>query len=284
MVFFFYTLSYIITRVNSAQGKISAPNRENALMVALEMACPGGCNDNTHQIPFSSSRTSSWTAVGGEFAQVRFQPAKYDIVEYKYFNGRNMLDKHLRPSLQGYFDSLGLHLCKIHLSATQTTVCALLSGFASALSIVLGFPVLAVALLWLSGLFDVLDGTIARLTNTSHPFGAYCDLIADRMVESALILAFAWRYPEHYMIYLLFLVALLFHFSTFVVAGVVFKNSGPKSMHDEKSIVERAEAFIVFSFMILYPDALFPLLMSFTLIVLISGCTRFKRVKDSCNL
>ncbi len=194
-----------------------------------------------------------------------------------------MLDKHMRPVLQPCFDGLGSFLAHVAVTANQATLCALITGIASAFCLAVGYPWVAVSFLWMSGLCDVLDGTIARLTNTSHSFGAYFDLIVDRMVESAIILAFAWRYPEHYMTYLLFLVALLFHFSTFVVAGAVFKNTGPKSIHDEKSIVERAEAFIVFTLMILYPDAIFPLLMAFTLIVLLSGFTRFNRVKNACH-
>ncbi len=191
-----------------------------------------------------------------------------------------MLEHHIRPTCQKYFDVLGIH---IPLTANQMTLCALVSGILSAIFLGQGYMIIALAFLWLSGLCDVLDGTIARLTNTTHPFGAYTDLIADRMVESALMIGFALRYPENYLSYLLFMVALLFHFSTFVVAGSVFQNNGPKSMHHDRSIVERAEAFVVFSFMILYPQGIFYILMPFTVIVFISGCARFLRVKKACE-
>jgi len=194
-----------------------------------------------------------------------------------------MLEQHIRPRCQKYFDLLGLRIIKFPVTANQMTLCAFISGVVSALFISQGYTLMALAFLWFSGLCDVLDGTIARLTNTSHPFGAYTDLIADRMVESALIIGFALQYPEHYLSYLLFMVALLFHFSTFVVAGSVFKNNGPKSMHHDRSIVERAEAFVVFSFMMLYPQGIFYILMPFTVIVFISGCARFLRVKKTCQ-
>ena len=194
-----------------------------------------------------------------------------------------MLEQHIRPRCQKYFDLLGIHITKFPVTANQMTLCALISGVVSAVFIAQGYTLPALLFLWLSGLCDVLDGTIARLTNTSHPFGAYTDLIADRMVESALMIGFVLQYPEHYLWYLLFMVALLFHFSTFVVAGAVFENNGPKSMHHDRSIVERAEAFVVFSFMIIYPPAVFYILTPFTVIVFISGCARFLRVKKVCQ-
>jgi len=194
-----------------------------------------------------------------------------------------MIETHIRPSCQKYFDALGGY---IPVTANQMTLCAFLSGIASAVSIGFDYTLYALLFLWLSGLCDVLDGTIARLTGTSHPFGAYTDLIADRMVEAALMIGFAVKYPEHYFTYIVFLVALLFHFSTFVVAGSVFKNNGPKAMHHDRSIVERFEAFVIFSFMMLYPHAIFYILMPFNIVILISGCARFLRVKKAsygCN-
>ena len=197
--------------------------------------------------------------------------------------GNTMIEQHIRPKCQKYFDILGVHITKFPVTANQMTLCAFLFGVMSAVSIGYEYTYYALIFLWLSGLCDVLDGTIARLTNTSHPFGAYTDLIADRMVECGLMVGFAIRYPEHYMTYIFFLIALLFHFSTFVVAGSVFDNNGPKSMHHDRSIVERAEAFVVFSFMILYPQAIYYILMPFTIIVILSGCARFMRVKSACD-
>ncbi len=194
-----------------------------------------------------------------------------------------MLEQLLRPMCQRYFDNLGGRLRSFSITPNQMTLCAFLTGIGAALSLSLSMNIVALCLLWLSGLCDVLDGTIARLTNRMHPFGAYTDLISDRMVESALILGFALRYPEHYLGYIIFLIAVLFHFSTFVVAGAVMKNDGPKSMHYDRSLIERAEAFILFSLMILYPSYIYPLLVPFNALIFISGITRFMRVKEACE-
>ena len=194
-----------------------------------------------------------------------------------------MLEQLLRPQCQRYFDNLGGRLRSFSITPNQMTLCAFLTGIGAALSLSLSMNIVALCLLWLSGLCDVLDGTLARLTNSMHPFGAYTDLISDRMVESALILGFALRYPEHYLGYIIFLIAVLFHFSTFVVAGAVMKNDGPKSMHYDRSLIERAEAFILFSLMILFPSYIYPLLVPFNALIFISGIARFMRVKEACE-
>lgn len=45
------------------------------------------------------------------------------------------------------------------------------------------------ALLFLSGLFDMLDGALARVTSTQSDFGAFLDSLLDRYSESAILLA-----------------------------------------------------------------------------------------------
>ncbi len=194
-----------------------------------------------------------------------------------------MLEKHLRHRLQAFFDSCARKLITLSITANQVTLCAFVCGLVSAVFLSLHYGALALIFLWLSGLCDVLDGSVARLTNSAHPFGAYTDLISDRMVESALILGFTLAYPAHYLAYILFLIALLFHFSTFVVASSVFQNRGPKSIHYDRSIVERAEAFIVFSTMIIFPKAISYILLPFNGIIFLSACARFLRVKKACQ-
>lgn len=142
---------------------------------------------------------------------------------------------------------------------------------------------IALVLLLFSVLFDVLDGTVARLTNNTQKIGAYYDLIADRMVEAAFIMGFAFLYPQHYLWYLFFFVALLLHFSTFVVAGTLFPNISSKSIHYDKSLVERAEAFIAFSSMLLFPQYIHIILGILSTLVLWCSITRFVRVIEYVN-
>jgi len=191
-----------------------------------------------------------------------------------------MIETHARKHVQPLLDNFGSWLIPYKITANSITLIAFIVGLSSGYCISLNYLKIALILLLISGLLDMLDGTIARLTNTQHNFGAYCDLISDRMVEASVILGFAILYPQHMFAYLLFFVAVLLHFSTFVAAGALFPNMSKKSMHYDKSIVERAEAFVVFFVMLLFPQYIFELLMTLNVIIFAAGIMRFKRVME----
>lgn len=190
-----------------------------------------------------------------------------------------MIETNLRLRVQPAFDYLGsLLITHVTHSANAITLCACITGFLASYCIAIAHFNMALFLLLCSGICDILDGTVARLLRTSHKLGAYLDLISDRMVEASIMLGFAYRYPQHQFTYLLFLTALLFHFSTFVVAGALWPNNGSKSMHYDISFIERAEAFIIFMLMLLFPDYNNVLLMALNGAIFATGYTRLLRV------
>lgn len=189
-----------------------------------------------------------------------------------------MLDVHIRPRIQHLFDFCAYRCIRLGLTPNNLTLIAFCIGISAALFLMYGHTYIALICLLVSGLCDVIDGTIARLTHTSHPFGAYIDLISDRMVESALILGFATLYPQFYLLYMLFLISVLLHFSTFLAVGALFKNESEKSMHYDRSVVERAEVLVIFACMILAPHYQKLLLSMLTIIIFIAGLNRIRRV------
>lgn len=189
-----------------------------------------------------------------------------------------MIDTKLRKNVQPFFDTIGKVLVAMKLTPNAVTVIAFVTGLLSAVALGFKLNFIALSLLWLSGLLDVLDGTVARLTGKSSPQGAYMDLIFDRLVEAAIILGLYHAYPKFTWMYLLFFVAVLFNFTTFIVAGALFKNEGNKSMHYDVGIAERTETFIVFSLLMLLPKYIFIILLVFNLIVFMTGMIRFYKV------
>ncbi len=189
-----------------------------------------------------------------------------------------MIDSKLRKKVQPAFDQAAMLLQKTRITPNQLTVFAFITGIIAGGAIGFNFYLVGVILLWLSGLFDVLDGTLARIQQKSSKIGAYMDLIFDRLVEAAVILGFYCSAPEHTMAYLIFFVGAMFNFTTFLVAGVLFNNNGNKSMHYDIGIVERTETFIFFTLMILFRVYIFPILMIFNAIMILTGCLRFYRI------
>jgi phosphatidylglycerophosphate synthase len=56
------------------------------------------------------------------------------------------------------------------------------------------------ALILFAGLFDMLDGQVARLGNMSSAFGALYDSVLDRYSELIMFLVFVITVAHHYFI------------------------------------------------------------------------------------
>ena len=189
-----------------------------------------------------------------------------------------MVDSRLRKHFQKLFDALASVLIRTGATADALTIAALVTGIAAAAALIPGWYLLSLALLWLSGLWDVLDGSMARLSGGGTPAGAFMDLIFDRVVEAAFIITFAITLPELNTAALLFLGAVIFNFSTFMLAGKLFENTGVKSMHYDDGLIERTETFIAFSVMLLFPAGAVPVLWIFNALILITGIIRFAKI------
>ncbi|MCY1691791.1 CDP-alcohol phosphatidyltransferase family protein [Exiguobacterium sp. SL14] len=50
-------------------------------------------------------------------------------------------------------------------------------------------------MLWISGMLDVIDGTMARKEKTT-PIGTILDLVLDRIVELSVLIGLALRFPK----------------------------------------------------------------------------------------
>lgn len=162
-----------------------------------------------------------------------------------------MLETGVRKYIQPYVDMLGYFIGPIR--PDWITGISLLFGIACAIAIACMYHTLAIALLWLSALCDVLDGTIARLYQQSSLRGMYADLIADRAVEGMVALGIAYAYPNCAWYTTLFVTGVLLHFSTFMLAAFMFENTGEKSVHYEASIIERSEALIAITASLVLP-------------------------------
>lgn len=194
-----------------------------------------------------------------------------------------MLDTKARKFVQPTIDTLGHQLVKMKLTPNQVTVSGFITGLTAGILIGFGYVIPSLIVLWLSGLLDVLDGTVARLTGKSSKTGAYLDLVFDRVVEGSMILGFYFFLPQTRLMLLIFMVAAMFNFTTFLVAATVFMNTGVKSMHYDIGIVERTETFILFSLMMLIPALGNLFLGIFNILMIITGIIRLSRIVQYSN-
>lgn len=187
-----------------------------------------------------------------------------------------MLDTHFRHLAQPLFEKGAERLERWGCRPLLITCAALVVGLLAALSFGLGFTFLPLGLLWLSGLLDVLDGTLARRTGSTSSFGALCDLLFDRMVEMAVILAAALRFPNSRLACVFLLCAILFCFSIFLIVGNLSARQSEKAFYYQAGLTERTETFIIFSGVIVMPQYLTEIFMIFAALVVFTGCQRFR--------
>ncbi len=163
-----------------------------------------------------------------------------------------MLDTNARKYVQPAIQKVADVCIKLKISANQVTVFAFGLGMSAGLLIYLGHPLIGVSLLWISGLLDAVDGSIARATKSSGAWGALMDLIFDRFVEMGLIVALALNHPEAQMIFIFLLCAILFSMCVFLSVGALSANNSNKAFKYQAGVMERTEGFVCFTLMALF--------------------------------
>jgi phosphatidylglycerophosphate synthase len=182
-----------------------------------------------------------------------------------------MLDSYCRS----FFQKAAIHpLLKMKwigsLNPIVLTFLGLVSGCSSFLFLIFGKSILAVVFLLLSGFFDVLDGSVARAQKTESNKGAALDLISDRFVEFLIILGLYWVDPTRGLYTLLMLGSTYLCVTSFFIVGLFSSNLSEKSFFYSPGLIERSEAFLFFTAMILFPSrfvflsSLFSILVFFT--------------------
>ena len=105
-----------------------------------------------------------------------------------------MLDNSRSRALAAHLvDPVAKGMLRLGLSASAVTVLGSMgSVLVSAVFVAQGqFVLAAILMLPLAGA-DLLDGTMARISGTSGPWGAFLDSTTDRITDGAIFAAFVW--------------------------------------------------------------------------------------------
>lgn len=161
---------------------------------------------------------------------------------------------------------------------TIITTAGLITGLFSAFFLIIGYLNLSIVALLLSGYLDMLDGSFARLTQSNGIKGAVFDIMSDRVVEAGVIVGLYYVEPTYRATLCLWMmVAVLLCVTSFLVVGIANdqKNSDQnKSFYYSPGLIERAEAFVFFSAMILLPHYFTLLAIMFIILVLLTAFVR----------
>lgn len=165
-----------------------------------------------------------------------------------------MLDRHARHLIQPALDSLARPLHKAGITPDHLTIAGLLFGVAAGGTFFLGYRWVALGLLLASGLLDLLDGSLARLAHKSGAWGGFLDVVSDRMVESAVIISYAFTFPDAAQGLTVLACAIILNLTAFLTVGAVATREGGKEFYYQAGITERAETFIFFILFFTFPE------------------------------
>lgn len=160
-------------------------------------------------------------------------------------------------------------------SPVLITCFGLLAGIISSVYIVMQYPYCGIFWLLLSGYFDTLDGSIARKEHKMSQVGAVLDITCDRVIEFAIICSLFLVEPvERALPSILMLGSVLLCVTTFLVVGIFSENTSEKSFYYSTGIMERAEAFLFWILMLIFPHYFSILAYLFTALVLLTAGIR----------
>ncbi len=103
-----------------------------------------------------------------------------------------MLDRRWRAGVEQGLQPVGDRLRRLGVTPDALTVFGLLASFATAVLIGSGHLLWGVVGIAVSGLGDLLDGSLARKTGQATARGAFFDSVADRVSDVALLGGVAW--------------------------------------------------------------------------------------------
>ena len=184
-----------------------------------------------------------------------------------------MFDKYVLPIIKAPLVRLATPLIDRGISANQVTIAAFVVGMMGALFISMEMYGLGLVAICLNRLGDGLDGTIARITDTSSDAGGYLDIVLDFIFYSGVVVGFAVAVPEENALAAAFLIwSFMGTGSSFLAFAIMAAKQnieqleyGKKSLYFLGGITEGSETIACFVLMCLFPS-------HFVLLAVVFGC------------
>jgi CDP-diacylglycerol--glycerol-3-phosphate 3-phosphatidyltransferase len=190
-----------------------------------------------------------------------------------------VLDTYGRKYVNPIINNFAKTLLKFKLTPNWVTVMSLILGFISALLIYWDITITGVVTLWISGFLDSVDGAMARIIKKSTSWGTLMDITFDRLVEMAIIITLAIKYPHSQLLFCFLLSSIIFSMTIFLTVGALSHNNGIKSFRYQAGFAERTEGFIFLSSMIVFTKAINEISIVFTIAIVVTALQRMVEAK-----
>lgn len=187
-----------------------------------------------------------------------------------------MLDTKARKIIQPAFEKTADFFLRRNLTPNHVTVMALIIGLIPAVLLYFQVPgIWAVAVLWLSGFLDAVDGTMARKGRAASLFGTVMDITFDRLVEISLLIMIAYRLSSEPLVFVILASTIILNMTVFLTVGAATEKASEKTFYYPPGLTERTEGFLMFSLMILLTGYTDIIALIFGAMVLFTAGQRF---------
>lgn len=187
-----------------------------------------------------------------------------------------MFDGHLRSSVDKAVKPLGDGLRRTRMTPDHLTIAGMVIAIGAALAIGAGYLPLGLLLVILAALPDLLDGALAKASNTSSQRGAFFDSVVDRVTDALLFGGVAWYFTNEHSPK----IALLPLAVSAVSSVISYERAKAESLglSAKGGIMERAERIILLCLGLLFPVLLLPIMWIMLILTSVTAVQRFVKV------
>ena len=187
-----------------------------------------------------------------------------------------MFDGKFRAPVDRSVKPLGDGLRRTGLTPDHLTWMGLLVAVGAAVAVGAGELRLGLLLVVLAALPDLLDGALAKATNSSSQRGAFFDSTIDRFADALLFGGLAWHFASTESAHMA-----LLPFAVMALSSVIsYMRAKAESLGlDAKGgLMERAERIIMLCLGLLFPVLLIPILWVMLALIAVTAVQRFVKV------
>ena len=187
-----------------------------------------------------------------------------------------MFDGRFKSEIERYVRPIGESLRRTGLSPDHFTVLGLCVAGAAAVAIGTGKMQLGLLLVICSALPDLLDGALAKASNSASQRGAFFDSVVDRVSDSLLFGGVAWFYASSN--------SPQFSIVPFAILGasliISYERAKAESLglYAKGGLMERAERIILLCFGLLFDSLLKWVMVVMLVLVVMTAVQRFVKV------
>lgn len=187
-----------------------------------------------------------------------------------------MFDGRFRTPIERAVRPIGQLLRRTGMSPDHLTILGILFAIAASFAIANGALRGGLLLVIAAALPDLLDGALAKASNTASQRGAFFDSVVDRVTDSVLFGGVAWYFASHESPHLALLPMAIMGVSSLIS----YERAKAESLglYAKGGLMERAERIIVLCFGLLFDSLLIPVLWVMLLLTVITALQRFVQV------